>query len=130
MSMLADLRALVLAQESVTDRIGQRIHAYFVPEESERPNAYYTVISSMPVARIDGRPDLYRYRVQVGCRGRTAMEAEEISTTIRSAIDHGSGGRIQKVIHLGRLPGSWDPNLRTYAADDDYAVWWVPTQGE
>ncbi|TVS18945.1 MAG: hypothetical protein EA417_01800 [Gammaproteobacteria bacterium] len=130
MSLLAAFRSLVLSHPEVTDEIGDRLHAEFVPEQSERPNAYFTVISSAPVMRVDGKPTLYRYRIQIGCRGRTAMEAEGVSYTIRKAIEHGSGGGITKVLHLGRLPGSWDPQLRTYAADDDYAVWWTQDQGE
>lgn len=131
MSLLVDFRAVALASQEVTDLIGERLHPEFVPEESTRPNALYYVVGSAPQMTLEGSTVLYRYRVQVGARAKTALEAEEVSAALRRALEQSAGGSIDRIRHMGRLPGGWDPEMRTHAADDDYAVWYRPdTTGE
>lgn len=92
------IRALLVADATVTGLVGQRIYPLIAPQPPTRPFVVYTVTGGDRWHSDEGGSGLASPRVQVNAYAETYAGAHEIAAAIRDALDGYAGTASDVVI--------------------------------
>lgn len=131
--MLIAIRAELVADAFLNERVGDNIHIGEIPLRSEMPAMYFRVVSSMATYSLLPGKRHQRARIQVGVRAKRADDALAIADRAGYILDRvaGTSGNvdIQGSTELSSLT-MYDFDLDTHGVDTDYAIRFVPTEEE
>lgn len=133
MSLLSDIRAMILSESSVSTVISDRLYPLRLPQDPILPSVTFQKISNVEDTNLDGPMVFGMHRIQFDCYALTYLGVELLSKAIKRTLHGFSGdiggspptGRISGVFHDGERdmpyePGINEPDLKLFRRSADY----------
>jgi hypothetical protein len=128
MEVVKAIRSILVASGDVTTICGQRIYAYFAPQEAAAPYVVVSVVSVRPSDCKNGASRLDTYRVQIDSTTKSAATTSALDQAVRLAIDRVGSGQVGAVAIDGikydnsQMLPEYERELRVIASDFDVRV--------
>lgn len=113
-----DLIDVLDGDSAVTEFVDDRIYPMTMPQGYALPAIVYSRVSTTPVTSLDGDTGVDSVRFEISCYAKTLLEAKQLATAVRAAIN---------ASELKSIPVMWidmqDPETKSYRAIVDFNIW-------
>jgi hypothetical protein len=99
--------------------VGNRVHAYMLPQEPKLPALVYFQVSGVPDYDLAGECG-EQSRYQVSVYARTYSEVKAIAETVRLAMRQPITG--VQAVFLANISDAYEDSTQTYRVDMDYMI--------
>lgn len=126
MAVGAAIRAILVADGTLTGLIGAKVYPNTIPPKTDFPCVAYTVLDTEPTDTKEGASELDNIRMQIDVYTLNYDDTQTIANRIRTLLDQYSGTSASENIDLcffqGQQEGDYQADLGVFWLSQTYEI--------
>lgn len=118
----ATIRAVLIADATLTGQVAQRIFPDSIPQSTSYPCIAYTVIGTDPTNTKEGASQLDNLRIQFDIYSQSYDTSATISERVRTLLDNYKSGSVDLIYFEDERSGDYVADLGVFWISQTYEV--------